>query len=111
MTQVTAWRKEFPDIGGMRIVKKLNWQRKFLVFLGVLFACAFDLLVNFRFRQVVLDFYKPVWIAWMLLALLALFLGASFLERYVRPLSTAGAISTGFCGYALISFLIPLTGA
>lgn len=110
MTQVTARRKDIPDIWVMRIVKKLNWQRKFLVFAGVLFACAFDLLVNFRFRQVVLDFYKPVWIAWLLLALLALFLVASFLERYVRPLSTMGALSTGFCGYALASFIWPVAG-
>lgn len=94
----------------MRIVKTINLQRKLLVFSGVLFACMFDLIVNFKIRQIVLDLYKPVWIGWFILALLALTMWAVLLERYVRPLSTVGAISTGFCGYALASFLLPVVG-
>jgi len=42
-------------------------------------------------------------ILFWVIAFLAL---AVLLERYVRPLSRMGAISTGFCGYALMSFLI-----
>lgn len=110
MTQVTTRRKEIYNKAIMRLAKSLNWQRKMLVFAGVFFAFMFDSLVNRRVRHVTFDIYELTWLFWLTLGGMALFLCAVLLERYVRPLSTVGALSTGFCGYALASFIWPVSG-
>ena len=93
----------------MTVLTSYNMRRVFFVFAGVFSAAVFDLGVNSPMAA--LNFYDVSAhgdsMASVFVLLWALILGllAFALERYVRPMSRIGAISTGFCGYALISFL------
>lgn len=88
----------------------LRLRRALIVFAGVISACLFDLGIKDQGRDpvIILDHSEIGYIAGVgFLGLFVLMAIAAMLERYVRPLSNVGAISTGFCGYALISFLMP----
>ena len=91
----------------MTITIPFHILRKSLVFLGILTACLFDLAFKGRFGDAPFQLPAQELIMFSCLWLVALALIAVLLERYVRPYSNTGAIMTGFCGYALMSFLIP----
>ena len=107
MTQVTAGCHEKFYERFMTLIIPFHIWRKTLVFLGVLAACLFDLAFKARFGDAPFQLQLKDLLSLACVWLLALILMAVLLERYVRPLSHTGAIMTGFCGYALLSFLVP----
>lgn len=91
----------------MTITIPVSLLRILLVFLGVLTAGLFDLAFKARFGEAVFQRPPRELLVLSLCGFVVLILLSVLLERYVRPLSRVGAIMTGFCGYALLSFLVP----
>jgi len=89
----------------MRYLNLYTLRAQCAVFLGLLSACLYDMSVNRHAGYVALDASAAIFATQVLFLMVALLLIAMLLERYVRPLSRAGALMTGFCGYALISFV------
>jgi len=91
----------------MRLTNSYVLRMQLAIYFGLIAAVSFDLTVHTRAEYPGLSAPADRLLLNAAVIMLLLFIMAMALERYVRPLSRAGALMTGFCGYALLRFLLP----